>query len=58
MSRLKYNEKSKTVEIEDSGDPVLQVGIEPVIIRDGSHVNLNMGNTQKLRKDFKTSGTK
>lgn len=30
----------------------------PVLTIDGSHVHLNMGNTEKLDKDFKTSGTK
>jgi predicted house-cleaning noncanonical NTP pyrophosphatase (MazG superfamily) len=31
---------------------------ETIIERDGSHVHLNMGNTEKLRSDFKTSGSK
>ena len=29
---------------------------KPIIERDGSHVTLNMGNTETLHKDFKTSG--
>lgn len=31
--------------------------METVTERNGSHVTLKIGNTEKLRKDFKTSGT-
>ena len=35
-----------------------KIEIKPLIERDGSHVHLNMGDTEKLDPNFKTSGEK
>lgn len=37
---------------------VLEVATEEKLERDGSHVHLKIGNTEKLNKDFKTSGSR
>jgi len=60
LSDVKYQKESKLV---NRGGFTKKYILEwtkekPLIERDGSHVTLNMGNTELLHKDFKTSGTK